>query len=282
MASHCPNGCPLKNLILKTSTRVCRDIALALQHAHDAGVVHRDLKPGNILMDENSKPHIMDFGLAKRETADATVSVDGQVMGTPAYMSPEQARGEGNKSDSRTDIYSLGVILYQLLTSELPFRGNVRMLIHQVISDEPPPPRKLNNLIPKDLETVCVKCLEKQPGSRYASAGDVAAELDCVLQGRPGFGSAGGPRGAGDQILPTQAGGNRPDGRDHIGDCDWFLHNDPFLRQGTQLGTKRARSRTEHTGRRTSSKRRRNRESDFRRKAGPIRDSRHHIAPRQA
>ena len=115
-------------------------IAEVLHFAHEKGVVHRDLKPSNIMLDGAGEPHLMDFGLARREMGEITMTTQGQIVGTPAYMSPEQARGEAHVADRRSDIYSLGVILFELLTGERPFRGNVRMLIKQVIEDEAPGP----------------------------------------------------------------------------------------------------------------------------------------------
>src|SRR5262245_16488370 len=106
-------------------------VADALQYAHEQGVIHRDVKPSNIMIGDDGGPCVMDFGLAKREAGEITMTVEGQVLGTPAYMSPEQARGEGHAVDGRGDVYSLGVVLYQLLTGELPFRGTQRMLLHQ-------------------------------------------------------------------------------------------------------------------------------------------------------
>jgi WD40 repeat protein len=143
------------------------------------------MKPGNIVMDMNGEPHITDFGLAKRDAGEITVTMDGRMLGTPAYMSPEQAGGKAHEADRRTDVYSLGVILYELLTGERPFRGETRMLIMQILRDEPASPRKLNGRIPRDLETICLKCLEREPGKRYQSADEVAEELRRFIAGEP-------------------------------------------------------------------------------------------------
>lgn len=169
----------------RETVELCAKVADALHHAHQQGVVHRDLKPANIMIDGDGQPHLMDFGLARREAGEVTVTMDGQVIGTPAYMSPEQAEGEGHSADRRSDVYSLGVILFQLLTGELPFRGNARMLVHQMIHEPPPSPRKFNSSVPKDLETITLKCLEKAPGRRYPTASELNEELRRFLRGEP-------------------------------------------------------------------------------------------------
>ncbi|MFV2066777.1 MAG: WD40 repeat domain-containing serine/threonine protein kinase [Pirellulales bacterium] len=170
---------------LRETAALCSTIGEALSHAHEHGVIHRDLKPSNIMIDDRGKPHLTDFGLARRDAGEVTMTCDDQVLGTPAYMSPELARGEAHYVDRRSDVYSLGVVLFRLLTGELPFRGNVRMLIHQVIHEDAPSPRKLNGHVSQDLETICLKCLEKDPRSRYATGREVAAELDRTLSGTP-------------------------------------------------------------------------------------------------
>jgi tRNA A-37 threonylcarbamoyl transferase component Bud32/ribosomal protein S27E len=164
---------------------LCTQVAHALEHAHERGVVHRDLKPSNIMIDEGGQPRIMDFGLAKRESGEITMTCDGQILGTAAYMSPEQAEGRGHWIDRRADVYSLGVVMFQMATGELPYRGNFEVQLTSKLLDDAPDPRKLNRHIPRDFATVCLKCLERDPNRRYAGAGALAADLRRFLKGEP-------------------------------------------------------------------------------------------------
>jgi WD40 repeat protein len=193
------DGRPLKELIesrrltFREAAVLVMDIARALDYAHELGLVHRDVKPGNIMVaacpdkDTTSpgRPILVDFGLALRGEAEIVMTMDGQVIGTPAYMSPEQASGDGHRADRRSDEYSLGVVFYELLCGERPFRGSRAMMVHQVLHEEPRPPRKVMDKIPRDLETICLKAMAREPGKRYATAGALADDLGRFLHGEP-------------------------------------------------------------------------------------------------
>ena len=167
------------------SARIVVCIADAVHHAHEAGVIHRDIKPSNILMDLDGEPHVSDFGLAKWSGDQTMLTSPGIVLGTPAYMSPEQARGDSHLVDRRSDVYSLGVLLYELLTGKPPFEGNSTLLLHQIQSQDPRAPRTFDKTIPLDLETICLKCLAKSPDDRYSSARELKGDVLRFLGGEP-------------------------------------------------------------------------------------------------
>ncbi len=172
-------------LSFKESAQLVREAADALDYAHRHLVIHRDVKPGNILLDLTGRPHITDFGLARHDEGEVTVTLDGQILGTPAYMAPEQARGDREDVDGRADVYSLGTVHYELLTGERPFSGNRSMVLHQVMHEEPRPPKRLNEHVPRDLETICLKAMAKEPAGRYATAGEYAEDLGRYLRSEP-------------------------------------------------------------------------------------------------
>jgi serine/threonine protein kinase/WD40 repeat protein len=160
------------------AARLVESMARAVHHAHQRGVLHRDIKPGNILLDASDEPRLTDFGLAKLLRHDSTVTRAGGVLGTPAYMSPEQAAGRTNALTTAVDVYGLGAVLYELLTGSQPFQAaSSYELIRKVIEEEPGPPTSRNPRIGPDLETICLKCLEKEPSRRYATAQSLADDL---------------------------------------------------------------------------------------------------------
>lgn len=185
------DGRPLAKLIRgerpptpRQAAVLVRKVALAMSEAHKRSVVHRDLKPSNVMIDRRGEPIVMDFGLARRtQSGDERITQSGSVMGSPAYMSPEQVRGDVDSVGPSSDIYSLGVILYELLTQRLPFNGDSMALLSQVLLDEPPPPTKFRSELDPGLERICLKAMAKKPEDRYASMADLAADLQGHLRG---------------------------------------------------------------------------------------------------
>jgi len=168
----------------KRAAEYARQIAEAIQHAHQNGIWHRDLKPSNILIDRDDRVRVTDFGLAKRVQADVNLTVSGQILGTPSYMPPEQAGGKRGKVGPASDVYSLGAMLYEMLTGRPPFQAENKLeILLRVQQDDPVLPRRLNPQIPRDLEMICLKCLEKDPQHRYPSARALAEDLDRFLSG---------------------------------------------------------------------------------------------------
>ena len=207
----------VRRLDWREAAGLVAQVANALDYAHSLRIVHRDVKPGNIMVafapneglgasleppdpsaqsgthasrtgtasGQGPRARLLDFGLALREEGEATLTTEGQVLGTPAYMSPEQASGESHRVDRRTDVYSLGVVLYELLAGEVPFRGSQMVLLRRIIGEEPRRPRDLRQGVPRDLETICLKAMSKARSARYATAGEMAADLRRFLAGDP-------------------------------------------------------------------------------------------------
>ena len=192
IASEYVPGVPLSEQIqiarptFEQSAQWLGQLADALDYAHREGILHRDIKPANIMIDAKKRPQIMDFGLAKLIDQDSSQTIEGSLLGTPAYMSPEQARGALEEVGPHSDQYSLGVVMYELITGVRPFSGAPHEVIAQVLADTPPAPREVNPEIPADLEAICLKTMAKPPSERYADTASI---------GRRPASLSGGPAG---------------------------------------------------------------------------------------
>jgi hypothetical protein len=172
-------------LPVRQAVELAQQVSQALEAAHRAGVTHRDLKPGNIMLDAGGRPWVMDFGLARREALDPALIEEGEIFGTPVYMSPEQAEGQGDRVGAPSDIFSLGVVLFEMLCGRTPFRGKVAKVLEQIRSEAPPPPSQFRPEIDARLDAICHKAMAKQPQDRYATAGEMAAALERYLHTLP-------------------------------------------------------------------------------------------------
>src|SRR3989442_966618 len=171
---------------IRRAAELIANVARTVHYAHEHHILHRDIKPGNILLDRKGEPHLTDFGLARLVESESTVTRTMEVLGTPSYMAREQAVGNNAAISSATDVYGLGAVLYQLLTGQPPFAGGTTYeTIKLVLDNEPRQPRQLNPKIDRDLSTICLKCLEKDPKRRYSSALALAEDLERWLKHKP-------------------------------------------------------------------------------------------------
>lgn len=174
-----------ERLPMRRAVEIVRNLADALGYAHNLGIIHRDIKPANIILDARGQPLLTDFGLARIEDANEQLTREGSILGTPAYMAPEQASRRYGEVGPHSDQYSLGVVLYEMLTGTRPFRGKGEALVSKLLNETPPPPRAVNPRVPHDLEAVCLRAMGRMPADRYPSCLELAEDLGRWLRGEP-------------------------------------------------------------------------------------------------
>ena len=186
------DGRPLDRLIddgevpIRRAARIAAQLADGVAHAHAHGILHRDIKPANVLVTREGEARLTDFGLARLEGDESGLTRSGALVGTPDYMAPEQVRGDQSRIDVRTDVYAVGAVLYEMLTDTTPFGGSATaQILHRVLTEPPRAPRRANPAVPRDLETICLKALEKDPARRYVDVAALAQDLRRWLDGEP-------------------------------------------------------------------------------------------------